>query len=156
MDLPAAIQIRLVSDAVGIAELSEVLVALDVLHQGRYYFGAVLGLTDTAGRLHIERSDIEQSFTENQRLFPMDYRVSLAQCDAQIAVRVLGGLDFAEAQTAAEENAFMPAEVRDLWRRARNRRLANTQVQLDLREQPPDVASVVLPVSPLGGLLRPA
>jgi hypothetical protein len=149
MELPRTIQVQLICDAPGFAPLSDVLVALDILSLERYYYGTVLGLTDAAGHLRVERSSLERDFVENQRLFPMDYRVSLAQCDHQIAVRVLGGQEFERAQTAAETNALMSDNVRLAWRRARNTALASTSVRIDLREHSRDEILVELPISQL-------
>lgn len=147
MQFPDLLQIQLVSSPQGAVSVGAVLVALEVRTQGRYYFGTVLGLSDPAGRVQLSRSALEDDFTENQRLFLMDYRLPLCACDSEVAIRVQGGEVFVEAQRAAERNDLVPPEVRQLWRAARNEVLADSLVQIDLREHSPERVSVRVPIS---------
>jgi hypothetical protein len=110
----------------------DLLVALDLLVEGRYYYGCVVGLTDGAGRAVVSRPEVEAQFALDQRTFPMDYRVSLEQCDPVATVRVTGGKEFAEQHAKGGASGLVAPATAARWRRARNAafRSASAPVQL--------------------------
>jgi hypothetical protein len=117
----------------GIA-VASVRVALELLHDGRHYYGAEVGLTDLTGCTRLERAALERMFAEDRRLFPMDYRVPLEQCDAEAAVRVDGGADFAARRATALASSLISRDAARMWQLAANEsvRPARAAVRLDL------------------------
>ena len=127
MILPNRIEVQLVAP-LG-ASAHDLLVALDLRYDGRYYFGTLVGLTDSAGYVCISREEIERAFKEDQRLFPMYYRVPLSECDAEAIVRVEGGREFMRRRTELDY-PFISAETRAVWQRARNERIGSTSANV--------------------------
>jgi hypothetical protein len=73
MRLSNRIAVQLVQPDGGRSGLPDILVALDTFVAGRYYFGTLVGLTDTAGMVMIEGEELARDFRRNQQLFPMGY-----------------------------------------------------------------------------------
>lgn len=132
MKLPHAIEVN-VSLAEGEPGV-DLLVALDIHHAGRYYFGTLLGLTDRAGGVRADQATVVESFTENQRLFPMDYRVPLSDCDALAVLRIEGGKEFTERQASAVDSLFVTPATKALWRTAKNAGIQSSEIPLRLDE----------------------
>ena len=156
LELPAAVEVELVPEQG--ADVAGLLVAIDVHHAGRYYYGTLVGLSDDAGRVRLERGALERDFAADQRLFLMDYRVPLEQCDVEAAVRVDGGQDFTERRASAVSPLTVPA-VALLWRVAANERIAPAHAVIRLDRPDWDgVVRVRLPIRPIdaGPALRSA
>lgn len=146
MQFPLTLTIQLT--CVGPVEpgMADILVALDVRLSGRYYYGTVVGLSDALGRAEITRRQLHDQFANDQRLFPMDYKGGLSECDDTICVRILGGNEFREAQEAARLNPVMGPDLRSLWDRARNRRLRTVAVDVELGTAMSGDKTVVVPI----------
>jgi hypothetical protein len=136
LDLPSAVEVTLSPDDG--ATVTGVLVALDLKYAGRYYYGTHLGLSDRSGRVRLERAALERDFAEDQHLFPMDYRVSLAECDAEALVRVEGGEQFAARRTADIGSPLVSPEAAARWREARNEEVQPTAASAWLDRPDPD------------------
>ena len=94
---PSSIEVQL--HAEGDAPIANMLVVLEVNHQGRYYYGTHLGLTDLRGRVHTAWENVAHDFAADRRTFVMDYRVPLDDCDPDAVVRVDGGKEFEVRRT---------------------------------------------------------
>jgi hypothetical protein len=140
LELPAAIEVHLVSD--NSAAVSAILVALDLLHQGRYYYGTLIGLSDAAGRARLAREQLELDFAESQRIFVMDYKVPLKLCDREAVIRIEGGLDFTKRLRAADSELVDPSALA-LWKSAANEKIESTRVPFALDKTDPDGGVVV-------------
>ena len=110
------------------------LVWLTLRIQGRDYYSTNIGLTDAQGRVAITGSALEDMFRQDQRVFPMDYKVALQNCDNEVAIGVDGGHAFSENQGAALRSALTSPEAKRLWSLARNAQLrsAKTLVVVDV------------------------
>jgi hypothetical protein len=146
--IPRRIEVELIRGDSSQEPLLGILVAIDTQVDGRYYFGTLVGLTDTSGVAVVEGEALERDFRHNQALFPMDYRVPLSDCDPQVAIRIQGGEEFLEAQAAARDNAFMNADDRARWAQARNTSLSSTSLVIALTDQSQDTVRVRLPIRP--------
>lgn len=108
---------------------ADILVSLYFYSQGHYYYGHLAGSTDAQGRAATTADEIRRRFEESRRLFMMDLRVPLADCDPRIDVVIDGGVNFAERQ-AEPLPSYVPPDVRMLWDRARNAFYAPASVSL--------------------------
>ena len=131
LELPSMIEADIVAEN-GRA-VTGLLVALDLLHAGQYYYGAQLGLTDHRGCVRLDRAALEQAFAEDRQLFPMDYRVPLEQCDAEATLRVEGGAEFAARRATALASPLLNEAAARVWHEATNEgvRPARVAVRLD-------------------------
>src|SRR5690606_32378115 len=127
---------------------------------GRYYYGALVGLTDASGAAAITDRQLEVGFVADQQLFPMDYRVPLSGCDSSIVVRVEGGAEFREVQSDVATNPLIRANARRMWQAARNEWVSSTSVEVELepRSGARNVPAVATPAVGWGraGRLIPA
>jgi hypothetical protein len=131
--LPDAIEVQLQPD--GSAIIESILVSLDLLHQGRYYYGTHVGLTNASGRARVTRAEILDGFANDQRTFVMDYRVPLEECDAEAVIRVEGGQEFASRQAElleASDHTLVAPEAYSQWKAARNEAILPTRVPVTL------------------------
>jgi hypothetical protein len=112
--------------------VSELLVSLLIRYQGRTYYSTLLGLTDAAGRLEVSGDVIARDYRESQRQFPMDYRLTIAQCDPTAVVGIGGGPDFSARRTAALESAMISEPYRRWWAAARDEEVAADQTAITL------------------------
>ena len=151
LTLPDRVEIQVRVDDGGSA--ADILVSLYFYSQGHYYYGHLAGPTDGTGRVATTADEIQRSFEQNRRLFMMDLRVPLADCDPRIDIVVDGGMSFAERQ-AEPMPSYVPPNVRILWDRARNALYAPAKVTA----HPPweAVVSVQLRVRPVGADQAPA
>ena len=116
--LPAEIIVRVVND--GHVPVSRILVLLDVFLEGREYYGTVLGLTGSDGLVRRRREEIGRSFEEDRSFFLMDYKVSLAECDPELSIAVLGGPEFQSAKDSALISGVLEPDVAQRWKEATN------------------------------------
>jgi hypothetical protein len=126
--------------------LGEILVALDINTEGRYYYGSVVGVTDSAGRVSIRGAQLDAEFVGECRNFPMDYKVPLAECDDVVLIHVQGGLDFLMARQRVAESSWVTDRARQAWMQARNGVVLPSQVSVDMRVT--SATAVVLPIQP--------
>lgn len=141
--LPDQLVVEVTCDDGSAAIVEGLLIFLDCQHEGRYYYGSLVGLTDADGVARITREAIEGVFAEERRDFPMDYRLPLTSCDARIVVRLVGGAEFAAAADVALRSDSLRDEARALWRRARNTRVVGDEREAVLSAYGP-AANVIL------------
>jgi hypothetical protein len=137
--LPRAIVVQVVAE--GEATPGDLLVGLSLRYQGRDYFNTLVGLTGTDGAAELLGATLLADFRDSQRLFPMDYRVPLAECDPTAGIAVLGGDAFLRQRAAGQGIGYIPPAVHAQWARARNATVASTRIDLALDQ--PDAAGVV-------------
>jgi hypothetical protein len=129
--LPPELGVCLESPGEPDVRLNGLLVALDLLVGGQYYYGTHVGLTDDEGRASLTAEELQLNFQEDQRQFPMDYKVPLSECDAMVRVRVEGGASFSSRQAAALSPLTAPA-ARQRWAKARNAEFRSTSTTITL------------------------
>lgn len=122
--LPSRIDVQLV-DSYGM-QVSEVniLVAVNLLVSTRYYYGNLVGLTDSAGKASITSEALERRYASDQARFPMDYKLELVQCDSMIDVVLLSEAEVADAKQAIASDFSISPAIRDMYSRARNAQFA--------------------------------
>ena len=118
--LPPNLCVHLI-DTSGIAmSESDVLIAVNFLRGGRYYYGNLIGLTDERGTATLERSEIELRFAMDRSTYPMDYKVDLEECDPSIEVIILSEAEVSEARRAVDGNPGISGAIRHAYTVARN------------------------------------
>jgi hypothetical protein len=85
----------------------------------RDYYGTFIGVTDSAGRVAIQHETLAEEFAEDHRAFPMDYKLSLAECDGAV-VDLADARDFMIRRTAALSSGLLGDRGRTLWLAAKN------------------------------------
>ena len=133
MRLPGEFVVRVRPGTRPDIRLDSLLVGLVLRHNHRDYYATLLGLTDRQGILRVSGSEIEQQYHQDQHLFPMDYKLTLEQCDPVATVGLAGGREFEERRANALRSALLATECRSWWEEARNEELAadETAVTLD-------------------------
>lgn len=118
--LPIRIEAQL-TDTAG-RELREpaVLIGINILSNGQYYFGNLIGLTNNAGVAGIEGVELELRFLDDRSRYPMDYKIDLPDCDELIELMVLEAGDIRRASEAMEEGEVLAPIVRSQYAAARN------------------------------------
>ena len=144
--LPDILRVRVTCPTDPAVPLDRLLIFLDCHIAERYYFGCLVGLTDAEGRAQITSAGVYEHFTLDQRMFPMDYRVPLEDCDSSIRVHLVGGTDF-KAQRAQLGSGPVTPEAVGLWLRARNDIFSSATAGVDLALGNP--AEVLLITTPL-------
>ena len=99
--------------------LADIMVSLQFNVDGRYYFFYSFGLTNGDGGVAANAAEIEQAFEDDQRLFIMDYKVPLKDCDRLGFVVVVGDSEFSRRRETLRPGWVKPDWV-ERWRRARN------------------------------------
>jgi len=130
--LPDAVNVQLQATSGSVLDLANILVAFDLHHQGRYYYGGLVGLTDPSGATSLTGSNIEQAFAADCRAFPMDYKVPLSDCDPLLVIRIEGGSEFLAARRAGIVRDVVPESVMVMWDAARNASFRSTSCALNL------------------------
>ncbi|MGE3601145.1 MAG: hypothetical protein AB7N70_36995 [Dehalococcoidia bacterium] len=97
-----------------------VLIAINVLHEGRYYYGNLIGLTDSNGRAELTRDELDLRFVADKVSYPMDYKIELEDADPLIEVTLLSEQEIAEARMAVDSSASVSPEISACYHRARN------------------------------------
>ncbi len=139
LQLPGVIQVQLVDSASAPLSVEDVLVGLNILLGGRYYYGNLVGLTDASGRATITGEELERRFKSDRVAFPADYKVELRDCDAEVELFLLTSQKLSDAQAAVSENYSVPPSIKEAYRRARNAMVhsALTKVDLSMRDERP-------------------
>jgi hypothetical protein len=109
-----------------------ILIAIDVLLNGHYYYGGTLSLSNAAGLATFDGEQVATNFEHNQRMFPMDYGTSLTDCDDRLRVLVLGDGEFREARQRALASPFLAPKFREMWKIAQNEPLPSALAVVDL------------------------
>lgn len=132
----------------GLSSAEDILVALQFFSGGRPYYGTLMGLTDAQGRVERSFQEIESDFLYDQKLFPMDFRVPLAQCDPRIDLQIQGGREFLDHQDSIAVNPLVTPEAHAQYTKARNQHVMSTQIAIALPPIPQDVLAIELAVVP--------
>lgn len=128
--LPEHIEVRLSDARGGAANEGDILVAVNLLASGRYYYGNLVGLTGTDGVVRQTREELERRYLRDQAHFPMDYKLELIECDPQIELTVLSGAEVATARTAVAEDFSIAVDIRESYARARNQEYASSLLRV--------------------------
>jgi hypothetical protein len=118
--LPSRIEVQLSDSRGRPLPTPDILIGLNLLVDGRYYYGNLVGLTNSHGTAAISREELEQRFKVDQARFPMDYKVPLDDCDPIIEVLVMSASEVAQARESVTADYSISAEIRDAYERARN------------------------------------
>jgi len=141
--LPAAIEVKVLTDDGSDIDGQEILVHLDLLWHGEYYCGVHMGLTDQAGTARISAGEIERQFDENRRLFPMDFKVPLDECDEVARIGIMGSRAFLKHR-GDPFPAWVPAAITKEWNRARNGAYRPAQQPVTLADTKPIQAIITI------------
>jgi hypothetical protein len=121
--LPNQIAVQLVDPRGNDLREANVLIGLNLLHADRYYYGNLVGLTDSTGRTSITGKEIERRYASDQRNFPMDYKLELIECDAVGEVLLVSEEDIRGALDGLESFGDSAA-YRRMYETARNGQFA--------------------------------
>ena len=130
---------------------ADVLIAINFLVNGRYYYGNLIGLTDQTGAVQLARDELDLRFAADRALFPMDYKVDLDDCDPIVEICLLSEGEIEAAKTAVQDSEFVTPEIRASYDSAKNAcfRPVLTRVWADLPAQ--RGLHVLLPAIPTAG-----
>ena len=96
------------------------LIAVNLLVEGSYYYGNLIGLTNRSGLVAISGDELEKRYRADQARFPMDYRLELIECDDLIEICLLSNAEIKAASEGIAEASDIAPEIRDAYVRARN------------------------------------
>jgi hypothetical protein len=97
-----------------------ILIGINFLVNGQYYYGNLIGLTDDRGIATITGAQLEKRFSVDQARFPADYKVSLERCDSDIELFVMAADEVATAWQSVTEDYSVAPEIRDAYACAQN------------------------------------
>lgn len=118
--MPNEMHVQLI-DARGRAlEVANILIGINTLIEGRYYYGNLVGLTDRTGSATASGSSIARDFHRDRASYPMDYRVDLDQCDDELEFLILSPEELEEARSAISDDFSVNAHVRASYAQALN------------------------------------
>jgi hypothetical protein len=146
MHFSARIAVRL-EPCEGLVSADRILVSLQFYYRGQAYYATILGLTDAHGTAERTFEALERDFRYDQKLFPMDFRVPLGDCDRHIEVQVEGDGDFVKRLNSVASNPFVTPDVRGLYENAQNEQVKSTRKSVDLPGISPDLLVIDLPVA---------
>lgn len=118
--LPGRVVVQLRDPSGRLLDTPDVLIAINVLHEGRYYYGNLVGLTDPRGQAQVTRDELERRFRADQATYPMDYRIALEDGDPIVEVAVLSEQELSAARVAVASSPVASPELRACYHRARN------------------------------------
>jgi len=142
--LPETFRVHLVHEQLVTPAGPDLLVVLTLRSAGRDYYGMIAGLSDDSGLVVLLRSSLEDQYRDDQKAFPMDYRIALGDCDPRISLLLRGGEDFAQQRSQLEKSPIVDVSSRELYARARNSLFWTASTTVDLDE---DVGGKVLDVT---------
>ena len=145
MILPSTIRTTVLNVDSG-APIPNILVVIDFLVNGRYYFGTLAGLTDNAGVITTTAVAITTDFVEDRKTFPMDYKVPLSEADNVLRIHVEGGAAFLQQRDSGLASGLVSAQARRLWTSASNANVAPSSLLVELDDFGSEV-SVTLKVA---------
>ncbi len=146
--LPNQLAVTVVDRFGNVFRHSDILIGINLLLNGRYYYGNLFGLTDSDGRVSLAGTELEKRYAADQRAFPMDYKVELIECDPVGELVLLSHDDISRALSGLES---FPAsgEFRLMYSRATNRAFSPAVVRLRLdTENEAEALHVNLPTLP--------
>lgn len=116
---------------------ADVLIAINFMVNGQYYYGNLIGLTDQTGAVQLARDELDLRFAADRALFPMDYKVDLDDCDPIVEICLLSEGEIEAAKTAVQDSEFVTPEIRASYDSAENARFRPvlTRVWADLPGQ---------------------
>ena len=116
----------------------DVLIAVNVLLAGRYYYGNLVGLTGPSGLAEITRDELDLRFAADRVAYPMDYKVELTAADPLLEVILLSDQEMADARDALTGSGAVSADIRACYDKARNASFApaSTRFWADLPGTP--------------------
>lgn len=118
--LPTRIEAHLTDTAGHALREPAVLVAVNLLSHGRYYFGNLIGLTNENGVAVIEGVELELRYLDDRARYPMDYKLELSDCDELIEVVLLSGAELVQAREAMAQGSDVASSIRSQYGTARN------------------------------------
>ena len=118
--LPARLEVQLLDMKGSTLRERDVLVAINLLAHGRYYYGNLVGLTDMSGCATIEGVEVEGRFIADRAAYPAEYKLDLNECDEAIELVILSAKAIDDARCAVAQQSGIPPYVRDCYDRARN------------------------------------
>ncbi len=130
--LPSRLRVRVVPALHAELPVARLLIGLTIQWHGRDYFSTLLGLTDLAGALEITGEEIASNHRLQQSFFPMDYKLTLEECDHTAIVDLGGGRDFDDRRTYALSSPLVIEPYRTWWRDATNQAIAADQVAIEM------------------------
>jgi len=120
LQLPRSVSVKLVDpQGTPLAE-PDVLVGINLLSSGRYYYGNLVGLTDSQGVAIVTGDELEARYRADQAEFPMDYKLELIECDANIELVLLSDREIEDALNAIDALSIPSRALRSVYARARN------------------------------------
>lgn len=120
LTLPRRITAQLVDPSGRHLAIRDVVIAINLLVQGRYYYGNVLGLTGPSGAVGLDRDELALRFASDQSLFPMDYKVDLEECDPMLEVTIMSSEEVEAALKGMVESKIGSPAIRADYERSRN------------------------------------
>ena len=132
MHLPDEVAVRVKRATHPDVRLDSLLIGLVLRHHNRDYYATLLGLTNGQGILRVTGGLLEEQYNEDQRLFPMDYKLRLDECNAVAIVSLAGGRDFSERRANALKSPVLAPSARAWWAEAQNDGLAADEAAVTL------------------------
>ena len=118
--LPTRIDVQLYDTAAQPLNERDILIAVNLLVEGQYYYGNLIGLTDDNGLAKIEGIELEMRFIDDRLKYPMDYKVDINDCDEMIELLILSAEEVEVASDAISAQGSPSSHVRASYSRARN------------------------------------
>ena len=120
LSLPSRIEAQLVGIEGSRLRAEDVLVGLNILRAGEYYYGNLVGLTDPDGIASVSRDELDLRFAADRVDYPMDYRTALEECDPLIEVCLLSGKEVSEAERGIASSPHVSDEIRRAYAKTSN------------------------------------
>lgn len=122
--LPRTITVQLTNTSGRPLKERNLLVAINLLSAGRYYYGNLVGLTDEDGRTTTSGAILERAFYRDRATYPMDYKLELLECDDTIELVLLSEKEIGESRAAIAAYGGVDASAVASYECARNRHFA--------------------------------
>jgi hypothetical protein len=145
MKIPTAIRVTVIAEGAPML-LADILVSCQFYRSGQPFYETQIGLTDPDGRVRITADRIQESFDLDQRLFPMDYKGSLPDCDPMVDVIVLGEDEFRQLRDSIARSSLAKPEARAAMAHARNESIVSAAARVTLDDDKIGDVTVGLPV----------
>lgn len=118
--LPQSIRVQLVDPAGNALRESNVLIGINLLSHGNYFYGNLIGLTDSRGVAVVSGEELEARYRSDQVAFPMDYRLELIECDSSIEISLLNDREIQDALRSLDALPIPSSEPQSAYEAARN------------------------------------
>src|SRR5690242_13942352 len=122
--LPARLQMQLVDASATPLHQPDVLVAVNFLANGHYYYGNLIGLTNETGVASIDGGQLAARYAADQKRYPADYKLGLLDCDEMIEVALLSGEEIRRSLEAVRRDSSISDDIRQCYMRALNAEFA--------------------------------